>query len=143
MPATFYKKMGFSIVDSVGSMHLLWKPFGDCPQPHLWKGNFRPTVGKDVVHIDLIHSSQCWGMVLQAQMWKKLTAEFPSRVIVQEHLVDDRKIMSLDCMTGSIGVYLDGVCGPSHPIDENEMRRLIQEALAKKTADNKDIQPMS
>jgi len=82
-------------------------------------------------------------LILQAQTWKRLAAEFPGRVVVQEHLADDRKIMSLDCMTGSIGVYLDGVCGPSHPIDENEMRRLIQEALAKKTADNKGIQPAS
>jgi len=72
-------------------------------------------------------------MVRQAQTWKRIAAEFLGKVIVQEHWVDDRQTMSLDCMTGSIGVYLDGVAGPGHPIDEDHMRRLIEEALARKT----------
>lgn len=132
MPAAFYRKVGFTVVDKVGPMHLLWKPFDECEQPALWKGNFRPTIGKDVVHIDLIYSSQCWAMVMQSQSWRRVAAEFPRKVVIQEHLADDRKVMSLDCMAGSIGVYIDGQWGPPHPIGEDDMRRLIEDALSRK-----------
>jgi len=132
MPAAFYERLGFAIVDRVGPMRLLWKPFSESAPPQLRKGNFKPTVGENVVHIDLIYSSQCWGMVLQAQTWRRIAAEHPGRVVVHEHLADDRRVMSLDCMTGSIGVYVDGVRGPGHPIDEPGMRELLQVALDKR-----------
>ena len=132
MPAAFFERIGFTKADEIGPMRLLWKPFGECEPPVIWKGNFIPTKGEGVVNIDLIYSSQCWGMVLQAQSWRAVAGEFPGKVVVQEHLSDDRQIMSLDCMTGSIGVYIEGDWGPAYPIEKEEMRRVIQMALSRK-----------
>jgi len=136
MPASFYRKLRFSLVDQAGPMQLLWKPFGDCAEPGIWRGNFQPTIGQEVVHIDLVHSSQCWGMTLQAEMWRRVAKEYDGKVVVEDHLTDDREVMSLESMTGSIGVYLDGHRGPGHPLDDEHARNLIEKALKRK-ADNK------
>lgn len=138
MPATFFEKMGFIEVDRIGPMRLLWKPFGKCEPPAIWMGNFTPTKGESQVHIDIIHSSQCWGMVMQAHMWRAVATEFSGKVVVQEQLSDDRQVMSLDCMTGSIGVYIDGQWGPACPIAKDEMRRLIKEAVSRKGGEEGD-----
>jgi GNAT superfamily N-acetyltransferase len=133
MPAAFYEKLGFSVADGVGRMRLMWKPFEECASPSIWRGNFSPTIGKDVVHVDLIHTSQCWGMFMQAQNWRRVIAEFRGQVVVRTHLADQRDIMSLACMTGSLGVYLDGELGPAHPLEEGEIRALLEEALSRKS----------
>lgn len=133
MPAAFFLKVGFAEADKIGPMYLLWKPFGECEPPRIWKGNFNPTAGQAIVHIDVIYSCQCWGMVMQARSWRDVAAEFPGKVVVHEHHSDDRQVMSLDCMTGSIGVYIDGQWGPDHPIEKDEMRALVMEAVSRKT----------
>lgn len=136
MPAAFYEKLGFSAVDSAGDMRLLWKPFAECSHPELWPGDFQPTIGRGVVHIDLVHSSQCWGMILQAVMWKRISEQYQGKVVVEDHLTDEREVMSMVSMTGSIGVFVDGIQGPGHPIGEEQAHALIEQALKRK-ADNK------
>jgi hypothetical protein len=69
---------------------------------------------------------------LQAQAWQAVAGEYPGKVAVQEHLSDDRQVMSLDCMIGSLGVYIDGEWGPGYPIEKEEMRKLIQTVLSRK-----------
>lgn len=71
--------------------------------------------------------------VMQAEVWKTVASEFCGKVVVQTHLVDDREIMSLDCMTGSIGIYVDGKRKPAdHPIGKDEMTTVIKKTLSRK-----------
>jgi len=137
MPASFYQKLNFSVVNSVENMKLLWKPFVDCPKPALWQGNFKPTIGKNVLHIDLVHSSQCWGVILQVKMWERIAKDYENNVVIEDHLTDDREIMCLASMTGSIGVYLNGFPGPGHPINEKQIRGIIEYALKRKADNNR------
>ncbi|MFW9781077.1 MAG: GNAT family N-acetyltransferase [Candidatus Heimdallarchaeota archaeon] len=131
MPATFYQKIGFQIIEQYRDMFLLVKIFKLGEKPNIWKGNFQPTVRHDIVHIDLILSSQCWGTWMQVEMWKQICKLFPNKVELKIHMTDDRTIMSLDSMTGSIGVYLNGYRGPGYPIDKDTIKSLIEEAISK------------
>ena len=72
----------------------------------------------------------------------KVLESFPQKgkVVVEDHVTDDRKVMCLAAMTGSMGVYLDGVRGLGHPVDEQQARQMIDDALRRR-ADSEDAAP--
>ena len=131
MPAAFFERMEFCIVDQRGLMCLLCKAFGECAQPTIWDGNFKPKVGTDTVHIDVIRTSQCTGSYT-LDIWRDTASEFPEKVTFQEHLADDRNIMDIDCMTGSIGIFVDGERAPGYPIPKEEAKKIVEKALSGK-----------
>ncbi|MBD3647281.1 MAG: GNAT family N-acetyltransferase [Pseudomonadales bacterium] len=130
LPESFYENMGFTLIQQDDEVCLLWKPFKECPQPELWSGNFEPTVRDDGVHVDVIHTSQCPGATTLG-LWQEIAGEYGPRVSFAEHLADDRSIMDIDCLTGCMGVFVNGKRAPCRPISADKVRDLLDEALSR------------
>lgn len=129
LPESFYEKMGFEIIDRRDTVCLLWRPFREGPAPSLWAGNFDPAIRSDGVHIDVIYTSQCPGATTLG-LWQTVAEEYGPRVTFAEHLADDRSIMDIDCLTGCMGVFVNGKRAPCRPVSSNRIRDIIDEALA-------------
>ncbi len=130
LPEAFYEKMGFSLIQQDGEVCLLWRPFGDCPMPSLWAGNFDPGIRRDGVQIDVIHTSQCPGATTLG-LWQSIAGEYGPKVSFSEHIADDRSIMDIDCITGCMGVFVNGKRAPCRPISAGRVREIIDEALSR------------
>jgi GNAT superfamily N-acetyltransferase len=130
LPEAFYENLGFSLVDQKDAICLLWYPFTDCPKPSLWLGNFEPTVRDDGVQVDVIHTSQCPGANTLG-LWRMIAEEYGDRVTFAEHIADDRSVMDIDCMTGCMGVFVNGKRAPCRPVSPEQVRSLIDEGLSR------------
>lgn len=128
MPAAFWRKLGYDLVEQDGVVCLMCKHLvEDAQPPSLWRGDFMPSVQEDVVHVDVLYCSFC-GFHTHI---KKIASEYP-KVAFHEHAVDDRQTMDIDCINGHISLFVDGKRGPNWPAGEEEWRRLIKEALLRK-----------
>jgi len=136
LPEAFYENMGFSLLERQDTVCLLWRPFRDCPAPKLWQGNFNPGAREDGVHIDVIHTSQCPGATTLG-LWQSVAAEYGPRVSFTEHVADDRSIMDIDCITGCMGVFVNGKRAPCRPVSRLRVREMIDRALLRIPADNR------
>lgn len=130
LPASFYEKMGFTGLEQQDEVHLLWRAFRNSPAPSLWRGNFDPVVRDDGVHIDVIRTSQCPGAGTLS-LWRDVAEEYGARVTFSEHVADDRSIMDIDCVTGCMGVFVNGKRAPCRPVSSDRARQMIDEALAR------------
>jgi predicted N-acetyltransferase YhbS len=94
MPATFFEKFGFKMVQKKGKEALLWKVFDlNAESPKFLEPNyvFKPIQGKVVV--DLFYNTFCQTSNIEAQRVKEVAKEFGDAVILNEYCVDDRKIL--------------------------------------------------
>jgi GNAT superfamily N-acetyltransferase len=130
LPESFYESMGFSLVSQRDSVCLLWNSFRDCPPPSLWSGNFDPTIREDGVQIDVIHTSQCPGATTLG-LWRSIAGEYGPRVSFTEHIADDRSLMDIDCITGCMGVFVNGKRAPCRPVSPQRARQMIDEQLSR------------
>ena len=128
LPGSFYEHMEFTCIEQKDSLHLLWLPFKECEKPALWSGNFEPATRHDGVHIDVVHTSQCPGEKTLG-MWHSLVDEYGEEVTITEHLADDRSIMDIDCVPGSMGVFVNGNRVPRDPPSRLHARQVIEDAL--------------
>lgn len=129
MPASFWGKMGYELIDRAGVICLMWKPLDDGVPPRLWKGNFQPAFGgESCVHVDVLYCSFCsfHGHI------KDIASDYSDRVVLHEHIIDDRETMDIDCICGHIAFFVDGVRKPNWPVGEREWRALIEQALDRK-----------
>lgn len=128
LPESYYESVGFELLEQVGSVCLLWSQFRDCPIPSLWMGNFDPGVRDDGVQIDVVHTSQCPGATTLG-LWKDVAAEYGPKVTFSEHIADDRSVMDIDCITGCMGVFVNGKRAPCRPVSPARVREVIDQAL--------------
>lgn len=95
MPAPFFEKCGFSMIERKGTIAILGKFFEESVEsPQLLKPNFRfkPIVGKVVV--DLFWHTFCQTSDIEAQRVREVAAEFGDSVVVHEYCADERSILS-------------------------------------------------
>lgn len=94
----------------------------------MWSGNFRPAVRADGVHIDVIHTSQCPGEKTFG-IWHSLIAEYGDKASISEYLADDRGVMDIDCVPGSMGVFVNGQRVPRDLLSRTHAKQVIEHAL--------------
>jgi len=96
MPAPFFEKCGFSMIERKGTIAILGKFFEESVEfPQLLKPNlrFKPIVGKVVV-VDLFWNTFCQTSDIEAQRVREVAVEFGELVVVREYCADERSILS-------------------------------------------------
>ncbi len=107
MPASFFERCGFSVVERKGETAILWKVFDDSAEPPgLLERNyqFSPVAGKVVV--DLFWNSFCATSNTEAQRVREVAAEFGNAVVLNEYSADDRE--TLTYYQTPRGVFVNG-----------------------------------
>ena len=95
IPAPFFEKYGFSMIERKGTIAILGKFFEESVEfPQLLKPNFRfkPIPGKVVV--DLFWNTFCQTSDIEAQRVREVAIEFGELVVVHEYCADERSILS-------------------------------------------------
>jgi len=95
MPAPFFEKCGFSLIEQKGTTAILGKFFEESAEsPQLLKSSyqFKPIPGKAVV--DLFWNTFCPTSDIEAQRVREVAAEFGDLVVVHEYCADERSILS-------------------------------------------------
>ena len=90
MPASFFKKLGFSQANRKGNSIIMWKLFDDSVQPPVFlerNYQFKPVSGKVVV--DLFWLPFCQTSSVEAQRVRQVAEEFPDSVILNEYCADE------------------------------------------------------
>ena len=129
LPAAFWRKMGYELVEQARLICLLWKPFGDCVAPSLWRVGFEPTPSEEgCVHVDVVY----WSFCSFHQYVREIAASFGDKVVFREHTIDDREAMDIEAICGHVGLFVDGKRGPNWPVGDEEWRSLIEKALEAK-----------
>jgi len=91
MPAGYFERLGYRVVDERGVEVLLWKPFRDDASPPRFlqrKYAFEPIAGKVVV--DLFWNDFCQTSGIEAERAREGCAEYRDRVVLHEHNAEDR-----------------------------------------------------
>lgn len=92
MPAGFFKKCGFSVVERRGERAIMWKVFADSPErPVFFQPSFRSESVSDKIVLDIFWMTFCGAM--DRDIVLEVAREFGDSVVVREHCVDDRKIL--------------------------------------------------
>ena len=131
LPEGFYESVGFKLIQQIDELCLLWYPFmQDIDEPRIWEGNFKPAVREDGVHVDIIRTPQCPGMVAP-DIWRRVTGEYDDTVSYSETLAADRSKMDISCVTGCAGVYVNGNKVSCHFASTEEIRSIIDRELGK------------
>jgi GNAT superfamily N-acetyltransferase len=94
MPAAYFERLDYEIVDERGTEVLLWKPFrDDAAPPHFLQPHyvFEPVEGKVVV--DLFWNGFCQTSGIEARRVREVCAEFGDRVMLREYNAEDRETL--------------------------------------------------
>ena len=94
MPAAYFQRLGYRVVDERGVQVLLWKPFRDDASPPSFlqrQYTFEPVVGKAVV--DLFWNNFCQTSGIEAERVREVCAECGDRVILREYNAEDRETL--------------------------------------------------
>jgi hypothetical protein len=94
MPAAYFERLDYEIVDERGTGVLLWKPFrDDAMPPHFLQPHyvFEPVEGKVVV--DLFWNGFCLTSGIEAQRVREVCAEFGDRVRLREYNADQSETL--------------------------------------------------
>jgi GNAT superfamily N-acetyltransferase len=94
MPAPFFEKLGFSIVQRKDEAAVLWKVFDKSAKPpKLLERNykFKPVPNKVVV--ELFWHSFCLTSIGEAQRVREVAAEFGDAVVLNEYCADNRAVL--------------------------------------------------
>ena len=108
MPAAYFERVGYSVVDERGTEALLWKAFRDgAPPPHFLQPHyvFEPIEGAVVV--DLFWNGFCQTSGIEAQRVREVCAEFGDRVVLREYNAENREILLHHQIPRAI--YVNGV----------------------------------
>jgi len=129
MPATFFQRQGYSVIQRVGTMALLWKVFDPSAQePQLLAPDyqFEPAPGKVVV--DLFWNTFCQTSVIEAQRVREVAAEFGDAVILNEYCADERPTLLKYQI--SRGLFVNGKeIGWGYEVPKDGLREALTQAL--------------
>jgi len=94
MPAAYFERLGYEVVDERGVEVLLWRPSRkDAPPPRFLRPNYRylPIGGK--VAVDLFWNGFCQTSAIEAQRVREVCSEFGGRVLLREFDAEDHEIL--------------------------------------------------
>jgi len=131
MPADFFLKLGFKVVEKRGEEAILWKSFNRSAEPPHFREehyNFKPVKGKVV--IDLFWNRFCLTSDIEAQRVREVISEYGNYVILNEFSAVDQKVLQQYGIERRI--YVNGEMievGPE--IEKSKLREAIKVALNK------------
>jgi len=94
MPAPFFEKCGFSVVQQKNDAAILWKVFDESAQhPTFLERNYKFKSVPNKVVVDLFWNGFCLTSNGEAQRVREVVAEFGDSVVLNEYCADDRNIL--------------------------------------------------
>jgi GNAT superfamily N-acetyltransferase len=138
MPAPFFEKCGFEVVQRKDSAAILWKVFDLSAEPPTFPNRhyeFVPAKGK--VAIDLFWSRSCLTTDTEAQRVREVAQEFGDSVLLREYCSDDADIRSTHGIFRAIFVNGKEV-GWGYEAPKDGLRETIREAQQSLAADAED-----
>src|SRR4030042_367468 len=94
MQASFFEKLGFSVVQRRDEMAILWKVFDESAKPpKFFERNYKFERVPNKVVVDLFWHSFCLTSIEEAQLVREVVAEFGNSVVLNEYCADDRDIL--------------------------------------------------
>ncbi|MGD2247551.1 MAG: GNAT family N-acetyltransferase [Candidatus Methanofastidiosia archaeon] len=94
MPAEFFEKLHFTVVDRKGESAILWIIFDEsAEEPTFFEPTYEYTPIEGSVVIDLFWNSFCLTSVTEALNVKEVAQEFKNEVVLREYNIDDREIL--------------------------------------------------
>ena len=132
MPAPFFEKCGFSMIERKGTIAILGKFFEESVEsPRLLKPNFRFKPIADKVVVDLFWNTFCPTSDIEAQRVREVAAEFDESVVVHEYCADERSILSRYQIPR--GIFINGKeIWWGHEAPKEGIREAISKALKNK-----------
>lgn len=125
MQASWFKRLGYKVVDKSGITRLLWKPFSsDAVPPKFIRPKKRPEKGKDNVNVTIFRNGWCQNMNIAFARAIRASSEFPGKTNLQIFETTDQDVMKEWGITDAL--YIDGKevwTGPAPSYDK--VRRKI------------------
>lgn len=132
MPAPFFEKCGFSMIERKGTVAILGKYFEESTEfPQLLKPDYQfiPIAGKVVV--DLFWNTFCQISDIEAQRVREVVAEFGELVVINEYCADERSILSRYQIPRGIFISGKEICW-GYEAPKEGIREAISQALRHK-----------
>ncbi|MFH0879660.1 MAG: hypothetical protein V2A34_08100 [Lentisphaerota bacterium] len=128
MPAKYFEKSGFSVIERQGERAILWKVWsGRPPKPVFFQPSFTTEVIPGKVVLDLFWMSFCGAM--DREVVAQVAREFGDAVVVREHCTDDREVLLSHQINR--GLFVNGVRTEwDFPDPPRGVRSAIQRALS-------------
>jgi len=127
MPYSFFKHLGYAVVDRQGERVLLLKKFRSVENPKFRPISFEPEPQPGTATIDFFYSLQCPFRLNQLERWRRIASEFGEEVQFNEHPTDDLSI--LEEYGISSGVFINGEEVFAGPMSDEEVRDKISAAI--------------
>jgi thiol-disulfide isomerase/thioredoxin len=131
MPAKYFVKLGYKVVEKRGEEALLWKKFDPSAEPPQFRKRnyqFKPIQGKIVV--DLFWNVFCLTSDVEAQRVREVVAEYENEVVLNDYSAVNPSIIKRYGI--SRGIFVNGKwieIGPE--IEKNTLRQEIEKAKIK------------
>jgi len=129
MKASWFKKHGYRKVDRLGIAALMWKPFTDNAAAPSWRKQIKkPEAGIDKVKISIFNHGWCAALNISTERIKRITAEFPDKVTLEEYNTRNRTVMEEWGLSDALYIDTDLVnTGP--PPSYDKLKRLVVKKL--------------
>ncbi len=129
MPAPFFEKYGFCVVQHKDEIAILWKVFDESAKPpKFFERNYKFKSVPNKVVVDLFWHSFCLTSIGEVQRVREVVAEFGDSVVLNEYCGDDREIL-LRYQTPR-AIFLNGTeIGWGYQAPKEGIREAISKAL--------------
>ncbi|HUT04129.1 MAG TPA: hypothetical protein VM163_09595 [bacterium] len=129
MPYTFFKHIGYQVVDRQGLRVLLVKKFKHVENPHLMPVSYErePERGKAI--IDFFFSNQCPYRLYQLKRWRHIAQEFGQDVVFNEFHTDKKNVMAAFGIRA--GLFINGEEVFAGPMTDDEVRDKIATGISR------------
>jgi len=131
MQASWFRKKGYTVIDTLGMARLLWKPFEEGFEPPRWmRAKKRPEKVSGQVTVTAFISGWCTAANSQALFARQAAEELGERVVYREiDLLDQENIREWG-LTDT--VFVDGKeIGKGPPMPYKKIKKKIQKTLKK------------
>lgn len=129
MPASFFLKRGFEVVEQEGPCSLLWRKWAAVEPPRFLPRKYKPKLSKGVVTIDFFWNGQCPHSGRMLERVRKVVREMRDRVVLNEVETNSRARIKRYGLAD--GFFMNGKMVAWYPQSEAEIKRVIENALGK------------
>jgi glutamate dehydrogenase (NAD(P)+) len=129
MPAGFFLKRGFEVVEQEGPCSLLWEKWASVEPPHFLPRKYKPKLSKGVATIDFFWNGQCPYSGRTLERVRQVAREMCDRVVLNEVETNSRTRVKRYGLAH--GFFINGKIALWYPPTEEEISRAIENALGK------------
>ncbi len=125
MQSSFYKKFGYAVADTKGTLELVWKPFVAGVQAPEWrKPRVKQDTKPDKVLVTAFSNGWCPANYLTFEAFKKAASEFAEKVEFSG--IDTMRAEDVQEWGITDGIYINGrELGFGPPLSYEDARRII------------------